>query len=132
MGFNYTGFIQLRDQLAVMEKSFDGWLESFLLKRALTVLQKTKLNTPVDTGWLRGEWFVGNIARKGGCIEVTIENNTEYASFVEYGHMNRSRTSWVEGRFMCSIAIHEMETSLPAKFRTEYAKWAAGLGAEIQ
>ncbi|WP_144882713.1 HK97 gp10 family phage protein, partial [Paenibacillus sp. IHBB 10380] len=73
-----------------------------------------KKRTPVDSGELRRNWRVGRVIRQGSSYVVEIYNNTEYASFVEYGHRNRDKTEWVEGRFMMTISMKQIERELPA------------------
>lgn len=131
-GFDYRGLIAIRDQMVVMEHGFKRWLEGFLVRQALIVLAKTKADTPVDTGWLHINWFVGNIRRIGDKLEILIVNEVEYASYVEYGHMNRSRTKWVDGFFMCTLAIDDVMRKMPAKFNREFAVWVRSLGADVR
>lgn len=131
-GCNINDMIRLRDQIGAMSRGYRTWIEKFLLNQAMTVLANTKRNTPVDTGWLRNQWYIGNIKRVGDMVEVTILNETEYASFVEYGHMNRSRTDWVEGFFMCSLAIEDIRRKIPGKFNREFALWVKSLGADVR
>ena len=131
-GCDFTGLLQLKNQLENMEKNFSTWLEGFLLRQAQIVLANTKRDTPVDTGWLRESWYIGEIKRAGNKIEVSIINDAEYASFVEYGHMNRNRTDWIEGRFMCTLAIRDIQRKLPAKFEREFAAWVKSLGADTK
>ena len=63
--------------------------------------------------------------KQGNNYVVTIVNNTEYASYVEYGHRQRPgryvpalgkslKASWVKGRFMLTISEQELEKELPA------------------
>lgn len=68
-----------------------------------------------------------SVQRVGNDLIVTIINPVEYASFVEYGHMTRDRTNWIEGKFMCTIAIDEVAKLMPQRFQTEFAAWAGGL-----
>lgn len=128
MSFDYSGFINLRDELVRIEKGFDYFINAFLLKQALNTVARTKGNTPVDTGWLRENWFVGATTRVGDSIEITVYNNVEYASFLEYGHLNRNRTSWVPGFFMCTIAIDEVNRLIPSRWDREFNAWLATLG----
>lgn len=36
-----------------------------------------------------------------------------YASYVEYGHRTKNHKGWVEGRFMATISMQEIERQLP-------------------
>ena len=126
-GLEFSGTLKLQSQILDMEREFNQFLRQFLLKQALDALAKTKDNTPVDTGLLRDSWIVGEIRRMDGDLLVDIINPTEYASFVEYGHMTRDRANWVEGKFMCTLAIDEVSRLIPQRFSAEFAAWTRRL-----
>ena len=111
-------------QKALDERVIERFIRDFLLEMAYRAERKIKKRTPVDTGTLRRNWRVGNIERRGNAYVVEIFNNTEYASFVEYGHRQevgrfvpklgkRLKQPWVEGRFMMTISMQEIERELP-------------------
>ena len=56
---------------------------------------------------------MGSVVKQGNSYVVEIVNNTEYTKFVEYGHRTRNHKSWVDGRFMMTISMQEMERELP-------------------
>lgn len=75
-------------------------------------------------GTLRRAWTVLPIEKQGDTYVATIVNNTEYASYVEYGHrQKRGRyvpalgkslsANWVEGRLMLTISEQQLEKALP-------------------
>lgn len=65
-------------------------------------------------GQLRRNWQVGRVERRGNALQVEIFNPTEYAPYVEYGHRTgKDLTKWVEGRFMMTISMQEIERELP-------------------
>lgn len=75
-------------------------------------------------GTLRDAWTILPIEKQGNNYVVTIANNTEYASYVEYGHRQRPgryvpaigktlKAYWVKGRFMLTVSEQELETQLP-------------------
>lgn len=99
----------------VLDQNFvDQFIEDFLLEMAFRAQRKIKRRTPVDTGQLRRSWKVGKVERKGDNYIVEIYNNTEYAPYVEYGHRTgKNLTKWVEGRFMMTISMKEIEKELP-------------------
>ncbi|MGG1878140.1 HK97 gp10 family phage protein [Paenibacillus cisolokensis] len=99
---------------ALDQRVIDRFIQDFLLEMAYRAERKIKKRTPVDTGELRRNWRVGRVIRKGNSYIVEIYNNTEYASFVENGHRNRDKTNWVEGRFMMTISMKQLERELPA------------------
>ena len=125
---DFGGMSQLQQQMQRLESDFDQFLRQFLLKQALDALARTKDNTPVDTGLLRASWTIGEVQRVGNSLVVTISNPTEYASFVEYGHMTRDRKRWIEGKFMCTLAIDEVAKLIPQRFAAEFAAWVGRLG----
>lgn len=64
-------------------------------------------------GHLRRSWRVGKVERHGDSYVVEIFNNVEYASYVEHGHRTRNHKGWVEGKFMATISMNEIERELP-------------------
>lgn len=99
---------------ALDERVIERFIRDFLLEMAFRAERKIKKQTPVKTGHLRRNWRVGNVERHGNALVVEIINNTEYASFVEYGHRaGKNSTRWVEGRFMATISMQEIERELP-------------------
>lgn len=122
-GLDYGDTLKLQQQIRRMESEFDRFIKQFLLRQALDALAKTKDNTPVDTGLLRASWTISELQRAGNDLVITISNPTEYASFVEYGHMTRDRRRWIEGRFMCTLAIDEVSKLIPQRFAAEFAVW---------
>jgi hypothetical protein len=101
-------------QKALDERVIERWIRELLLEMAFRAERKIKRRTPVDTGELRRNWRVGNVVRKGKAFEIDISNNTDYASFVEFGHRyGIDLTKWKEGRFMMTISMKEIERQLP-------------------
>lgn len=99
---------------ALDERVIERFTRDFLMEMAMRSLREVKKRTPVDSGELRRNWKVGNVERQGGSLVVEIYNNTEHASFVEYGHRTgKDLTKWVEGRFMMTVSMKEIERDLP-------------------
>lgn len=113
--FDYSDFKKLAKsfQKALDERVIERWIKEFLLEMAFRAERKIKKRTPVDSGHLRRNWRVGNVEKHGNAYVVEIINNTEYASFVEFGHRTRNCKGWVEGRFMATISMQEIERELP-------------------
>ncbi|MEK5480311.1 HK97 gp10 family phage protein [Paenibacillus sp. FSL R5-0407] len=114
--FDFDEFEQLAKSFktALEQRVIERWIREFLLEMAYRAERKIKKRTPVDSGELRQNWRVGKIVKKGDAYEVEIYNNTDYASYVEHGHRaGKNSTSWVEGRFMMTISMKEMEQELP-------------------
>lgn len=99
---------------ALDQRIIDRWIREFLLEMAFRAERKIKRRTPEDSGELRRNWQVGRVEKQGNAYEVEIYNNTEYAGYVEFGHRaGRNSTRWVEGRFMMTISMKEIERELP-------------------
>ena len=76
-------------------------------------------------GTLRDAWTVLPLEKQGNNYVITIVNNMEYASYVEYGHRQtpgryvpqiglQLKKSWVPGRFMITVPMRDLEAKLPA------------------
>ena len=50
-----------------------------------TLLEKVKEKTPTNYNVLRNSWNVGNVTRNDNVFTVEVDNQTEYAFFVEKG-----------------------------------------------
>lgn len=81
---------------------------------------EVKQRTPVDHGRLRQSWTKTQAVNTGSSVQVDIVNNTEYASFVEFGHRQepgryvpaigkRLKVAWVPGRFMLKNSVSSIE-----------------------
>ncbi|ABS41487.1 MULTISPECIES: HK97 gp10 family phage protein [Clostridium] len=138
--FDYSDFKNMTKsfQKALDERVIERWIREFLLEMAFRAERKIKKRTPVGVysnqvsfttkdgkevnfttsssktgGHLRRNWQVGNVIKQGDSYVVEIFNNTEYASYVEYGHRTKNHKGWVEGRFMATISMQEIERQLP-------------------
>jgi hypothetical protein len=114
--FDFDGLQRLAGsfQKALDERVVERFIREFLLEMAYRAERKIKKRTPVDSGELRRNWMVGQVVRQGNGYLVEIFNNTEYSPFVEYGHRTgEDLTKWVEGRFMMTISMQEIERELP-------------------
>lgn len=135
--FDHSEFDKLKDKLGHAQAELDKFMREFLLEMAMRALRKTKKRTPVGSGDLRRKWAVGDVVKVGDCYQVEIYNPLEYASYVEYGFRAHfvpgywsgnnfvydrnskegmyvgEKGGWVEGRFMATIGMKEIERSLP-------------------
>ena len=123
-GFNYKEYVDWVKKLGETEKAFKQWLENFLLEQAYRVLAKGKPRTPVDTGYLKNSWYVGDIQWIGHSLQVEIGLSAEYASYVEYDGITRN----YEGKYMLAISIDEVQQQLPARFNQEWLEFLADKG----
>lgn len=74
-------------------------------------------------GNLRRNWTVGEITKNGNTYNIEVINPTEYASYIEFGHMQepgrfvpalgkKLKKAWVPGRFMLTISENEIKNDL--------------------
>ncbi|MGG4344926.1 HK97 gp10 family phage protein [Paenibacillus lautus] len=119
--FDYSQFkrMALNAKRALDSGVIDKFAEEFLLEMAYRGLRKIKKRTPVgentvSPGNLRRNWKVGSVVKQGHSYEIEIYNDTAYAMYVEYGHRTgKDLTKWVEGKFMMTISINELEKEWP-------------------
>jgi hypothetical protein len=64
-------------------------------------------------GELRHSWTVGNVTKKGHTFQIEIINPKEYAPYVEYGHRTPSHDGWVNGYFMLTASLQELQNDAP-------------------
>lgn len=121
--FDFREFERLKRNYEQLAQNIDTFLREFLLEMAMRAERKIKKRTPVDTGLLRRSWEVGEVIKQGDKYIVEIINPVEYASYVEYGHRTRDRRKWVDGRFMMTISMQEIERELPRFLERRLLKW---------
>lgn len=76
------------------------------------LVAKVKLKTPVDTGVLRRNWQSKRISD----TERLVLNSTKYASYVEYGHRTKGGKSFVDGQYMLTKSVKEIEDEIDKEF----------------
>lgn len=114
--FDISELEAFRDKLEKLSKNTDKIARTIIEDIALRTLRATDKRTPVGVytvgrtgGTLRKGWYVTDVVKVGGSYEVYLKNDTNYASFVEYGHRTRGHKSWVDGRFMMTISVDEVD-----------------------
>ena len=155
--FDYKQFQAYVNNFEKMTKDFENFLKRYLLQQAQHCVSLGKKRTPVDTGALRASWGIGSqklvlkssidsegkinvsfdeanstiadISVVGDNFEVTIWNGMEYASYVEYGH-NTLSGSWVDGYFMLTISITEVQRAMPSRFNTAFKQFLKERGVD--
>lgn len=104
------------------EQAIDGMLHDI----AGAVVNAAEKNTPVGVypsgsgrvgGTLRRAWRAEDpktlpVERTGNEHRVTVSNNTEYASYVEFGHRTPNHGGWVEGKHMLAKAEEETRRNM--------------------
>lgn len=127
--FNYDDFRSFSNNFKLAYSQFDKWIHAFLLKEGMRFIRGVKPRTPVDTGDLRNHWHIDDtsgIVRQGDTLKVWFINPMYYATFVEYGHAKPYKSGagpgsadWVEGYFMMTITLDQINRSMPARFDKE-------------
>ncbi|MFQ8599977.1 MAG: HK97 gp10 family phage protein [Oscillospiraceae bacterium] len=121
MPVDMDGMRSMRDAIRRLQTQLDSHLADYLLELGLKALVKTKRRTPVDTGALRRAWALSDVHRQGNDLVIELFNTMDYASYVEYGHTTRDRMGWVEGYFMCTVSIQEVENEMQKEFDRKFA-----------
>ena len=95
--------------------NFDEEATKTLNKISQKLIAKVKLKTPVGKvkgGTLRRSWRV----KKDGDLARIVYNNVHYAPYIEYGHRTRGGKSFVDGRYMLTKSVQEIEETLTSEF----------------
>ena len=92
--------------------NFDEEATKSLNKISQKLIAKVKLKTPVDSGVLKKSWR----SKKDGDLARIIYNNVHYAPYIEYGHRTRGGKSFVDGRYMLTKSVKEIEDTLAIEF----------------
>ena len=112
MKIDISDLEKLRDKLSKSEKLTNQVIVDVCNEVAGRIYRVVVKNTPVDTGWLRENWYIGPIKKVLGGYQVEIINPVEYATYVEYGHrivINGVTVGWYDGIFMLTIAEKEVK-----------------------
>ena len=88
--------------------SFDEEASKRLNNISQKLIKKVKLKTPVDSGLLRRSWR----SKKEGDLARIVYNNVHYAPHIEYGHRTRGGKSFVDGKYMLTKSVQEIESEL--------------------
>ncbi|OME58223.1 hypothetical protein BSK59_08555 [Paenibacillus odorifer] len=121
--FDFSDVKKLHKSMVQMQKEFPAFMEECIRELAGRLLAKAIARTPVLTGDLRRGWQIGQVVKlPGGGVHVEITNNVEYALYVEFGHVTRLRTGWVNGRFMLTLSEQELEREMPAIIERKFQK----------
>lgn len=105
MNVTFSGFDEFNEKLSQLAKDGQIEINRFAAQEAEVILGKAKDNTPTDTGQLKNGWQRTR-AKQG---TVTVYNNTEYATHVEYGHRQES------GRYVSAIGKRLKKDFVPGK-----------------
>lgn len=92
--------------------NFDEEASKRLNNISQKLVAKVKLKTPVDSGVLKKGWR----SKKDGDLARIVYNNVKYGPHIEYGHRTRGGKSFVDGRYMLTKSVKEIEDTLTSEF----------------
>ena len=141
---------KLQKQLEELEKgkARDKFFEDCAKEMAARLLSLVIPKTPVGVypndssrkgGTLRRGWTGGKkmdaeafaksleIEKSGKTYTITIENNVEYAPYVEYGHRTRGGKGFVQGKRMLEISEQELKALAPKILQDKLEKFLKGV-----
>lgn len=126
---NFDAFIQYMNRLKdpKLISDFDNFVSNFVELKAQEVRADTVNNTPVDTGALQAAWQLGKLRKQGNSYQIDIINNQEYASYVEYGTVERE-WKWKNGAFMLTKALNRVQNNLQKDFDKKFTKFLKDKG----
>ena len=140
---------KLQKQLEELEKgkARDKFFEDCAKEMAARLLSLVKPKTPVGVyddpsrkgGTLRRGWTGGKntdaeafaksleIEKSGNTYTITVENNVEYAPYVEYGHRTRGGKGFVQGKHMLETSEQELKALSPKILQDKLEKFLKGV-----
>ena len=86
--------------------------------RVITKTKNGKYTSNFDSAFAN-EATIDSVKQVGNSLEITLGNIADYASYVEYGHTSRGG-NWIDGGFMLTISIDEIERAMPSRFQKEF------------
>ena len=147
--FNKKELEKLQKQLEELEKgkARDKFFEDCAKEMAARLLSLVKPKTPVGVyddpsrkgGNLRRGWTGGKrrsaeafadsltVKKSGKTYTITVENNVEYAPYVEYGHRTRGGKGFVPGKRMLEISEQELEALAPKILQKKLEAYLKGV-----
>ena len=128
----------LQAKLAARAEGRQAFIEACAKELAARLLRKVVKRTPVGIyppgrgmvgGTLRRGWTPAQqvtVRQEGADYIIDIVNPVEYASYVEYGHRTANHKGWVEGRFMLTLSVQEVQDMAPKLLEKRVAEWLGG------
>lgn len=133
--FDFSEYEKFVKSLGDADKDFELFLTDFLVEMGQRVIARTRENTPVKTGALKASWMITDVGKD----YITIGSPMEYSAAVEYGHVQepgrfvpaigkRLKASWVNGRFMLTIAVDDIQKQIPKRFEKAFQQFMKSRG----
>ncbi|WP_036708083.1 HK97 gp10 family phage protein [Paenibacillus pinihumi] len=113
-GLDVSGLRRLLGNIRGVKRDTRRFIEDCVKELANRLLAKVIPRTPSDSGVLRASWQLGPVVwETNGSCSVELLNAVDYAPYVEYGHRTANHMGWVEGKFMLTISVEELQRELP-------------------
>lgn len=125
---NFDNFLR---KLKALEADCERVAKNVLNRAALEGMGETMKETPVDTGYLRGQWEPHPAKRTSSGWESGYSNNVEYGLYVNYGHRvvrNGKTVGYSTGFFMLEAGEEFAREHLKQYFDEEIANIKQGGG----
>lgn len=138
MSVNIDGLNQFsRDLKSVdMNKMHEGALDEVCQRIYAGAVKRTPVGESFEEhigGQLRMNWSISKTEKQSDKLMRKIYNNTEYASYVEYGHRQnvgqfvprlgkKLKSPWVNGKFMLTRTEDEIKPNVGSILTNHYEK----------
>lgn len=106
MSVEIKGFAEIANQINKYKEGLQKELTAAIVQAGQSAFSDMQSNTPVRTGFLKSRWSFSP-SQTG----FTIENDCEYAAFVEFGTGN------MQGRNFITPAYEQMRSDIDALIR---------------
>ncbi|PHV72182.1 hypothetical protein CS063_01525 [Sporanaerobium hydrogeniformans] len=119
---NQMAIQKYRKELMAMISDIKEIDERVLTKAVNVGESEVKQNTPVDTGFMKKQWYVSPTKRTANGVEKRLYNIADYASYVNYGHRivkAQVTVGFVKGRFMLEKSVAKVNKTLETEFKKE-------------
>ena len=105
---NIQGLNELIRNLDRSSSNYEKEAKKALKEIGMRLKHKVSSKSPKDTGVLKKSWKYRTIDSNEGILST----NVKYAPYVEYGHRTRGGKSFVDGRYMLTKSVEEIESEL--------------------
>ena len=106
------GLNELIRSLDKSSENYEKEAKKALNQVGMRLKAKVALKTPVDSGVLRKSWKYKTVSENEGILST----NVKYAPYVEYGHRTRGGKSFVDGQYMLTKSVKEIEETMTSDF----------------
>ena len=108
------GLNELIRSLDKSSENYEKEAKKALKEIGMRLKAKVQLKTPIDSGVLKKSWKYKTINKNEGILST----NIKYAPHVEYGHRTRGGKGFVDGRYMLTKSVEEIERELDKQLST--------------